>query len=63
MAQHAEKLRKLEELTAKQEKLLQEMNKLPVSSDTRRVVLKRREIEDLLVWVDEENEKYMELAY
>ena len=54
----AEKLRKLGELTAKQEELLQEMNKLPVSSDTRRVVLKRREIEDLLVWVDEEIRRF-----
>ena len=53
-----ERVRRLSEMTTKHADLLHDLNRLPVSSDTRRVVLKRREIEDLLVWVEEEMRKY-----
>jgi len=53
-----ERIEKLSSMTTKHAELLHDLNRLPVSSDTRRVVLKRREIEGLLVWVEEEIRKF-----
>jgi len=53
-----DRIERLSAMTTKHADLLHELNRLPVSSDTRRVVLKRREIEGLLVWVEEEIRKF-----
>ena len=53
-----ERVDKLGQMTTKHAELLHDLNRLPVSSDTRRVVLKRNEIEGLLVWVEEEIRKF-----
>ena len=52
------RVQKLKEMTEKHAELLHDLNRLPVSSDTRRVVLRRREIENLLTQVEEEIRKY-----
>eukprot|EP00092_Neocalanus_flemingeri_P047372 GFUD01053658.1.p1 GENE.GFUD01053658.1~~GFUD01053658.1.p1 ORF type:complete len:472 (-),score=121.85 GFUD01053658.1:30-1445(-) len=53
-----ERVNQLGQMTTKHADLLQDLHRLPVSSDTRRVVLKRQEIEGLLVWVEQEIRKY-----
>lgn len=54
----SERVNRLSQMTTKHADLLHDLNRLPVSSDTRRVILKRREIEGLLVWVEEEIRKF-----